>query len=165
MKSDRRKFLWQVGSGLVGLTGFSKLAKAMVEQETATTSNEPCSSVPWECAPKYTCDRLGGIACVNRFNCVSTFKCGPTWFGDFKCEQLEFSCGRFDCTTYGGEPGAQFHCTANFSYCNDFNCNPGDFSCQVGRSYHCLKNEPAYSCSASVGPLTAYAIPIVPPEP
>lgn len=164
MKSNRRKFLWQIGSGLAGLTELSKLAKAVVEQEITTASNKPCSTVPWDCAPSYTCDHFRGIACVNRFNCVSTFKCGPTWFGDFKCEQLEFSCGGFECTTYIGEPGAQFHCNANFNYCSSFECDLGDFKCEVGKHYHCLKKEPVYSCSASVGPLATYAAPIAPPE-
>ncbi len=166
MKKGRRKFLWQIGSGLAGLTGLSKLAKAMSVQESVTTSDEPCSSVPWQCAPRYTCDALGGITCQNRFNCVSEFDCGPTWTGDFKCEQLEFSCGFFECVTYGGEPGAQFHCLANFSYCDTFNCDPGDFSCKIPEHYRCLKGESAYSCSQSVGTLsTAYAVPIIPPEP
>lgn len=162
MKESRRKFLWQVGSGLAGLVGLSKLTKAMSEQEATVLSDEPCSVVPWECELKYTCDKFGGITCANRFNCVSTFTCGPTLTGDFKCEQLEFSCGSFECK--GSEPGAQFHCLANFNYCNTFNCDPGDFSCKVGKHYKCLKNEPTYSCSTSIETLSAYSAPIVPPE-
>lgn len=166
MKESRRKFLWQVGGGLAGLTGLLKLAKAMSAQESVATLEEPCSTVPWDCPTSYTCDKLGGIACQNKFNCITTFTCGPTWFGDFKCEQLEFSCGSFECKTYGGEPGAQFHCLANFNYCNSFECDPGDFSCEIPKHYKCLNNEPAYSCSASVGTLsTAYAASISPPEP
>lgn len=167
MKEGRRKFLWQVSSGLVGLAGLSRLAKAMTEQETSTVSNEPCSPGPWECQPKYTCDKFAGITCQERFNCILTFTCGPNWFGDFKCEQLEFSCGTFKCETFVGEPGAQFHCMANFSHCRDFTCNPGDFSCKIPDHYKCLKGESAYSCSASpsAGTLSAYATPIVPPEP
>lgn len=163
MKKSRRRFLLQISSGLAGLTGLSKLAKAMSDQEPVST--EPCSTVPWECTGGYTCKAFGGITCQNRFNCASTFTCGPNWTGDFKCEQLEFSCGSFECKTYGGEPGAQFHCLANFSYCGTFNCDPGDFNCEIPEHYKCLKNESEYSCSQNVGTLSAYSTPIIPPEP
>ncbi len=153
MKEGRRKFLQQFGVSLAGLTGLSKLAKAMAEGGAATSSTEPCSTVQWECQPKYQCDQFRGISCQNRFNCIVTHICGPTWFGDFKCEHLEFTCGNFECK--GSEPGTQFHCLARFSYCNDFNCDPGDFSCKPEH----------YSCSATISSTSAYAVPIAPPEP
>jgi hypothetical protein len=154
MKEGRRKFLWQVGGLIAGLTGLSRLARAMSSNDAAVSSDEPCSVVPWNCNNNYTCDQFGGITCQNGFNCVSTFTCGPTWFGDFKCEQLEFSCGNFQCITYGGEPGAQFHCLARFANCNIFKCDPGDFSCEEGKHYSC----------SSTTLSTAYAVSIVPPE-
>ena len=157
MKKGRRKFLWQVVGGIAGLTGLSRLAKAMSSNDAAVSSDEPCSVVPWRCSPEYTCNQFRGISCQNAFNCVSTFTCGPSWFGDFKCEQLEFSCGNFQCLTYGGEPGAQFHCLARFANCNIFKCDPGDFSCEKDKHYIC-------SSSASALSTAAYAVSITPPE-
>lgn len=134
-KQSRRQFLWQVGAGLVGLMGLSRLTKAMaVSQQTRA---DALAAVPIPC---------GVVCATNPFHCPAAFvctgfHCGPSFLGDFEC-QNDFDCqpgGNFKCL--GSEPGNQFECFISFD-CNGpatFWCDPGDFWCNPGppNQYFC----------------------------
>lgn len=143
-KQSRRQFLWQFGTGLAGLTGLLKLAKAMAADQRPNVAAIP--------APVPPC--VGGVICAApmapffhcgaAFVCIGGFTCGPSWLGDFEC-QNDFDCqqppggGQFKCS--GSEPGNQFECSVSFD-CNGANpfwCDPGDFWCNPGppNQYFC----------------------------
>lgn len=148
-KQSRRQFLWELGMGLAGLMGISKLVKAMTVELKPNVIAIP---------PVVPC--IGGVACVPPaqpfyhcpalYNCGFGFQCGPSWLGDFEC-QNGFDClgggypnVQFKCI--GSEPGTQFECNIIFS-CNGhptyglnaFWCDPGDFWCNLGppNQYFC----------------------------
>lgn len=141
-KQSRRQFLWKVGAGLAGLTGLSKLVQAMAADQKPHAVAVP---IP-PCMAGVTCAPPGpSFHCPALFSCIGGFQCGPSWLGDFEC-QNDFDCqtppgagGQFKCV--GSEPGNQFECFISFD-CNGANpfwCDPGDFWCNPGppNQYFC----------------------------
>jgi len=164
----RREFMKAVGVGLSGLIGLERLVKAISGDPAYARAN---------CYVNYTCkngivscgydSRYGyGFECRGGYECNAQFKCADfgcideTEGDGFGCKGVGFQCPggsnsgqRFDCQ--GSDYShAQFYCQVNF-YCQPkdrFGCD--DFKCEEGN----------YHCSTSIGTLSAYSAPIVPPE-
>lgn len=132
-KKSRRAFLWQVGAGLVGLTGLSRLAKAMTAPQPFAIPRCPDPDIPVFCdsSDPFTCDQAQlDYNCYNSFTCITNFTCGGSATGDFDCENETFTCHNFTCT--GAEPGVDYTCDRGF-ICGgtDFNCQRTDFACSL----------------------------------
>ena len=133
-KQSRRVFLWQVGAGLVGLTGLSRLAKAMTFPQPLAIPRCPDPNIPVVCdstGQPYTCDQAQlYYHCYNSFTCVNDFTCGGSANGDFQCENEPFTCQtHFRCM--GAEPGVDYTCDSGSFTCGGqvFECQITDFAC------------------------------------
>lgn len=147
-KESRRKFLWQMGMGLAGFTGLSKLAKAMTGKPQPLAIPRCIPDEPVECADTqgYSCNQGEfWYHCHNSFTCPQQFTCGGSWTGDFKCYQEAFTCNEFNCN--GSESGFQFFCETQFG-CVIFNCDPGDHACPGGE-FTCGSMFDDYTCSGN----------------
>lgn len=129
-KKGRRIFLWQVGAGLLGLTGLSRLAKAMTAPRPLFIPRCPDPDIPVVCdQDPFTCDQAQQFyTCYNSFTCEPKFVCGGSFSGDFNCEKEPFSCRIFTCQ--GADYGVDFTCKPSYS-CGgtDFQCERTDFTC------------------------------------
>lgn len=157
----RRQFLWQL-TGIAGLTGLGRLAKAMaqtiqplhriadeecVDPELPITCNHPAN---YDCVdPGHNCTDNVGFYCTNDFDCGS-------WLNDFICEDRFHCTGGFDCQ--GGGRGPEFTCRGGSNEPDGyFICNPygqfdcSDFYCQqefTCPNYNCGDAFSDYNCQA-----------------
>ena len=131
-RKSRRAFLWQLGVGLVGFTGLSRLAEAMTFPQPLAIPRCSNPTIPVECDSEqpFNCDQAQiDYNCYNSFTCNTNFTCGPNFTGDFDCDNEPFSCGNFTCT--GAESGVDYTCDSPSFTCGGehFDCQATDFAC------------------------------------